>query len=177
MLSTHEHEMMKDIERRLNAMRVQLAKEIPLLENSAAWYAYLAELKEIQGNANIDVSFVATLLAKQYLAKRFGLTSFDAAEKRQGARGIDIDVKFPDGRRLVAEIKTTNPYKVNDLGSNQQEEFEKDFFKLASAIADVKLFLVTDPRTFDLMKRPKYQSMLKQVTVVLLTTGEEFPAK
>ena len=47
---------------------VQLAKEIPPLENSAAWYAYLAELKEIQGNANIDVSFVATLLAKQYLA-------------------------------------------------------------------------------------------------------------
>lgn len=177
MLSTHEQEMMKDIERRLSAMRAQLSKETPPIENSAGWYAYLADLKEIQGNASNDVSFVATLLAKQFLGNHYGLTKFDAAEKPQGAPGIDIDVHLPDGKRLVAEIKTTSPYQANDLGAAQKASFEKDFFKLAEARADVKLFLVTDPKTFDLMKRPKYQSMLQEVTVVLLTTGEEFPAE
>ena len=43
-----------------------------------------------------DVSFAATLLTKQYLFAKFGVT-FDAAEKPQGAPGIDIDLKATDG--------------------------------------------------------------------------------
>ena len=168
MLSTHEHEMMKDIERRLSAMRAQLSKDIPPLENSAGWYAYLAGLKEIQGNASNDVSFVATLLAKQFLADRYGVTKFDAAEKPQGAPGIDIDVRLANGKRLVGEIKTTSPYKPNDLGAQQRTMFEKDFFKLSEANADIKLFLVTEQRTYDLMKKPIYLSMLHGVSVVLI---------
>jgi hypothetical protein len=74
----------------------------------------------------------------------------------------------------VAEIKTTSPYMPNDLGAQQKAMFEKDFTKLANAIADIKLFLVTETKTFELMKKPKYKSQLSGVTVVLLTTNEEF---
>jgi len=40
----------------------------------------------------------------------------------------------------------------------------------------VKLFLVTEVRTFQLMKKPKYRSQLRGVSIVLLTTDEEFAA-
>ncbi len=158
-------------------MRAHLAHAIPPLEDSTAWFQYLTELKAIQGNSNNDVSFVATVLAKEYLLKRYNVNSFDAAEKPQSAPGIDIDVHLPDGKRLIAELKTTSPYMPNDLGAQQKATFEKDFIKLANAKADIKLFLVTEQRTFDLMKKPKYQSMLQGISVVLLTTGEEFTAQ
>ncbi|MFT3893103.1 MAG: hypothetical protein QM730_15850 [Anaerolineales bacterium] len=176
MLTTHEKAMMQDVERRLVEMRAHLSRELPAVEDTAAWYAFLADLKSIQGNSSNDVSFVATLLAKQYLARCFGVSNFDAAEKAQGAPGIDIDIRLPDGRRLVAEIKTTSPYMPNDLGAQQKATFEKDFIKLRNAVAELKLFLVTEPRTFELMKRLKYRLMLQGVTVVLLTTNEEFTA-
>jgi hypothetical protein len=176
MLSVQEQSMMEDIERRLIEMQAHLSKETPAWEDTAAWFSFLAKLKAIQGNSSNDVSFVATLMAKQYLAQCYGLISFDAAEKPQGAPGIDIDVQLPDGKRLVAEIKTTSPYMPNDLGAQQKATFEKDFMKLQNAVADIKLFLVTEPRTFELMKRSKYRSMLQGVTVVLLTTNEKFTA-
>jgi hypothetical protein len=86
---------------------------------------------------------------------------------------MDIDARLPNGKSLVAEIKTTSPYKPNDLGAQQKAMFEKDFAKLANAEAEIKLFLLTEHATFDLMKKPKYRSQLSGVSVVLLTTGEE----
>jgi hypothetical protein len=121
------------------------------------------------------MSFVATIVAKQYLSRCYGLTGLDAAEKSQNAPGIDFDIQMPDGRRLVAELKTTDLYK-DDLGHQQRKSITKDFDKLKNAKADVKLFLVTQSQTFELLKRPKYQSVLQGITVVLLTTGEEFTA-
>ena len=175
MLSNPELGIMREIEQRLMQIRAHLSsREFPSLDDAGAWYVYLAELKAIQGNSSNDVSFIATLMAKQYLARRYGLQGFDAAEKPQGAPGIDIDARLPDGRRLVAEIKTTSPYMPNDLGAQQKAMLEKDFTKLANAIADIKLFLVTETKTFELMKKPKYKSQLSGVTVVLLTTNEEF---
>ena len=176
MLSVNELAKMKDIEHRLKAMRSHLSKETPALEDTAAWFSYLAELKTIQGNSSNNMSFIGTLLAKQYLAQNYGLTSFDAAEKSQNAPGIDIDVMLSDGRRLVAELKTTNPYKPKDFGAQQRKTIKKDFLKLANAQADIKLFLVTDPIAFGFMKKSKYQLMVQGVTLVLLTTGEEFIA-
>lgn len=176
MLSANEETMMKDIERRLIAMRAHLSEEMPSLDDTAAWYTYLAKLKAIQGNSSNAVSFVATLLVKKFLEDRYGINGFDAAEKSQNAPGIDIDVLLSDGRRLVAELKTTNPYKPNDFGAQQRKSIKKDFLKLANADADVKLFLVTDPITFGFMKKSKYQSFIQGITVVLLTTGEEFMA-
>ncbi len=86
---------------------------------------YLHSIKSIQGNFNNDIGFVSTLLAKQYLEKTYDLQGFNAADKPQGAPGLDIDVKLQDGRHLVAEIKTTSPYKSNDLGAQQINSFKK----------------------------------------------------
>jgi len=177
MLTPKERNYTVEMERRLLQLRSFLAERpLPALEDASAWYHYLAALKEIQGNPNNDVSFAATLMAKAFLQANFQAMSLDAADKAQGAPGLDIDLRLPDGRRLVAEIKTTVPYKPDDLGAQQKSTFDKDFAKLAAAKADVKIFFLTECRTFELMRQAKYRSKLAGVTVVLLPQGEEIAA-
>ncbi len=166
---------LKSIIFRIEQVRAYLNEnDFPNIENVTAWYKFLTNIKNIQGNFINDISFLATLMAKQYLEKKYGDLKFDAAKKAQGAPGLDIDIQLANGKRLVAEIKTTLPYKPNDLGAQQKNTFDKDFAKLASAKADIKLFFLTEQRTFDLMKNPKYRSKLSHVTVVLLPSGEAF---
>jgi len=168
---------LQNIKNRIEQVRSYLiAKDLPKLEDVTGWYNFLADIKSIQGNFNNDISFLATLMAKQYLEKKYGLLEFNAAEKAQGAPGLDIDVELPNGKRLVAEIKTTTPYKPNDLGAQQKNTFSKDFVKLANAKAEIKLFFLTEQRTFNLMQIPKYRSKLSDVIVVHLPSGEEFLA-
>jgi hypothetical protein len=124
----------------------------------AQWHSFLSALRKIQGNINNDGSFIATLLAKQYLHSTFGV-DFDAAAKPQGAPGIDIDATTPEGHRLVAEIKTTVPYNGTDFGEQQAASFKKDFAKLAASDAKHKLLLVTDSAAFEALKRQKYTSL------------------
>lgn len=137
------------------------------------WYEFLSELRDIQGNASNDLSFVATLLAKIYLSKHFEI-SFCAAEKPQGAPGIDIDCRTPTGERVVAEIKTTKPYQLADFGAQQAAMFKKDFEKLAAADAKHKILFVTEPRAFEVLKKPKYLNLMSGVRIVLLKTGEHY---
>lgn len=171
----HELTKVDDIKHRLDRVRAHLTKnEFPALDDVSAWFSYLAVLKSIQGNFNNDVSFLATLMAKKYLEQKFGLQHFDAAQKPQGAPGLDIDVYLPNGQRIIAEIKTTTPFKSNDLGAQQKAMFTKDFNKLADTDADVKIFFLTERVTFELMKKPKYSSQLVGVVIVLLPDGEEF---
>ncbi len=54
--------------------------------------------------------------------------------------------------------------------------FEKDFVKLMVAKADVKLFFLTERRTFHLMSKAKYRSKLPCVLIVLLPDAEELVA-
>lgn len=176
-VSDQELVQIEGIKHRLVQVRAHLSEnDFPSLENISDWYSYLAELKSIQGNFNNDVSFLATLMAKQYLEEKYNLQHFDAADKPQGAPGLDIDVHLPNGQRLIAELKTTFPYKSNDLGAQQKASFKRDFNKLAKADAEIKLFLLTERKTFELMKEPKYKSQLSGVKVVLLTSGKEFLA-
>jgi hypothetical protein len=177
MLSPKEQAYIDGIARRISSMRAFLVERpVPAPEDASGWYRYLASLKEIQGNAKNDVSFVATLMAKMYLLTHFDIRSFDAAEKAQGAPGLDIEVLLADGRRLIAEIKTTIPFKTNDLGAQQKATFYKDFKKLATSKADVKFFFLTERRTFDLMRTAKYRSKLVGVTVILLPEGDKVVA-
>ena len=172
-----EFSIMENIRQRLVQVRSHLSEnDFPALENIPAWYSFLTELKIIQGNFNNDVSFLATLLAKQYLKEKYGLQHFNAADKPQGAPGLDINVTLSNGKRLVAEIKTTIPYKPDDLGAQQITSFKKDFKKLVEVKADIKLFLLTEYKTYELMKESKYKSQLSGIKVVLLPTGEEFSA-
>ncbi len=130
-------------------------------------------MKEITGNASNGMSFVAALMAKDYLYRVLPMQSFDAAAKAQGAPGLNIDERTVDGSRVIGEIKTTTPYMGNDLGAQQKVTFKKDFEKLNNTQADYKFFFVTDPMTFRIVKH-KYLSQLPGVSIVLLTTGEAY---
>jgi len=54
----------------------------------SAWLAYLTGIKDALGNLYNDV---ATLLIKDYLQGRFGISDFDSGGKAQGAAGMDIE--------------------------------------------------------------------------------------
>ncbi len=141
--------------------------------SSRDFYKYLAKAKLLLGNLNLSVSFAGSLMAKEYLVAKFPMAPFDVAQKPQGAPGLDIDAKTTEGARVVGEIKTTDPYLIEDLGAAQRTEFRKDFEKLRIAKADYKFFFVTERRTFDAMKK-KYAREIPGITIVLLTTGEEY---
>lgn len=138
--------------------------------DAVQWFECLAQVKAIQGNTSNTLSFIACLLAKEYLMTRFKI-SFDVATKPQGAPGLDIDlVDTASGKRIIGEIKTTVPYSgaKNDLGAKQKETFKRDFDKLNHTTADYKFFFVTDKASFEVVQR-KYASQISGVEVVLLT--------
>jgi len=139
----------------------------PETDDPVAWFDYIASVRVIQGNTSNDQSFLATMLAKNYLLGRFELASFDAAEKAQGAPGLDIDVQTTEGHRVIGEIKTTVPYGKNDLGANQRKTFRKDFAKLNDNMAAHKFFFVTNRRTFDIVN-DRYVEEIPGVEIILL---------
>lgn len=119
---THaEESSLKEIAEKIRELREFLNKCEPPADSSRldGWFDFLNLAKVILGNFNNDVSFAATLLAKQYLARKYAGFTFDAAEKSQSAPGLDIDVRLADGKRIVGEVKTVEPYKEDDFGSQQ----------------------------------------------------------
>jgi hypothetical protein len=175
-LTPREQRYCDEIADRIDRLRALLAgKSLDRQAAPAVWYEFLVALKQIQGNASNDLSFIATLLAKHYLAQKHNV-SFCAAEKPQGAPGIDIDCTTPSGERVVAEIKTTTPYQGVDFGAQQAAMFKKDFAKLSSADAKHKYLFVTEAAAFQVLKKPKYLKLMPNVRIVLLKTGEEHDA-
>lgn len=165
------------VREKLSSLKSYLAKQSVHDEQSpGSWYHHLNQIKQILGNINNDVSFIATLLAKLYLHKKFGLIEFDAAEKPQGAPGLDIDIWLSQKARIVGEIKTTTPYNGPEFGAQQKTSFEKDFAKLAAVDAKYKFMFVTEDTSFKILCRPTYAAKLSGVKVVQLVSGEEFQA-
>ncbi len=138
------------------------------------WYRFLSVIKLTQGNLSNDVSFVTCLLAKGFLAAHHRGVVFDAAAKAQGAPGLDVDLRTPEGARIIAEIKTTDPYKPDDFGSQQKTKFREDFAKLNKHVADFKYLFVTEQRTYDILLR-KYAPEIPEIRIVLLTEREGEP--
>jgi hypothetical protein len=177
MLSANEGSAIQELRRRLIRLASYLATKCPPQSDCPVeWYGFLAGLKDELGNLNNGVSLIATLLAKDYLVSRLSLAPFDAAAKAQGASGLDIDERTREGARVIAEIKTTHPYKADDLGAQQASSFKKDASKLRNTKAEHKFFFVTDSTTFEVMKKPKYRSMFDGIRVVLLPSGAEVTA-
>ncbi len=175
-LTPREQKYCDEIAGRIDRLRALLNERTLNTQGApAVWYEFLSALKQIQGNSSNDMSFIATLLAKRYLADRFHV-AFCAAEKPQGAPGIDIDVTSTDGERIVGEIKTTVPYQAVDFGAQQASMFKKDFTKVAAAEAKHKFLFVTERAAFDVLKKPKYLKLIPGVRIVLLTTGEQHDA-
>ncbi|MBN1216248.1 MAG: hypothetical protein JXA99_12510 [Candidatus Lokiarchaeota archaeon] len=138
------------------------------------FYDYLRFLKNIIKNFNMDISFSACLLVKDYLMKNFSFSrEIDAAHKPQGAKGLDIDEKLYNGKRLIAEIKATYPYKKKDFGAQQKESIFKDFKKLNKTKADYKFFFVSEEKSFSILK-DKYKEEFKEIRLVLVPKGEIF---
>ena len=100
------------------------SKPFPDMSSSETLFQYLTEIKSILGNHHNDISFVASLLAKDFLIERFAGLTWDAAEKAQGAAGLDIDLGWND-LRIIGEIKTTMPYQKG-FGAQQKAAIKKD---------------------------------------------------
>ena len=171
MLTLNEQTTLEAIREKFTALCRYLAESAqPPNEDLDGWFKFIAGFHRLQGNLSIDQSFVATLLAKQYLLGLFPTSSLDAADKPQGAPGLDIDIVTDEGQRIIGEIKTTMPYAIerNDLGAHQRTSFRNDFEKLNREEADHKFFLVTDRDTYDIV-RAKYATEIPGVEIVLLT--------
>jgi len=118
------------------------------------------KLKEIIGNIDMDIHFLASYLANSFLANRHGVT-IDMT-KAVGSSGMDIEIG-----QVVAEIKTTIPYLENDFGARQKETIRKDLERLENADKKHKYFFVTDDRTEEILKR-KYGKNYPSVEIVNL---------
>jgi hypothetical protein len=174
-LFTAERRRLEGIGERIASLR-NLLNASPEPEPDAPtgdWFAYLSQVKAIQGNTDNLLAFVTTLMARDYLVRRLTVRPFDVAAKPQGASGLDIDTVTGNGQRIIAEIKSTVPRKGNRLGAAQVQTWRKDFDKLNRESAAYKFFFVSDRAAFD-VARELYAEEIPGVTVVLLTTGEEF---
>jgi hypothetical protein len=140
--------------------------------DALAMFDYLVAVKNTLGNLNNDMSFVASLLVKPFLRKRFEI-DFDAALKPQGAPGMDIDCTLPDGTRIVGELKTTKPYQ-SGFGAAQKREITKDLLRLAGTAAAHRFMFVTDADSFLTICKPSFASLAPGVEVVDLVRGECF---
>ena len=176
-LSDSERAALAGIQERVHGLTEYLRKTAAPSPTSplADWLSFLAGIKSIVGNSDNDSSLVASLMARHWLCSRLQMRPYDAVKKSQNAPGLDIDELTLDGRRVVAEIKTTEPYQRNDFGAAQLASVRKDFTKLNAVEAGHRFFFVTTRRAFDVV-RAKYAAEIPLVTTVLLTTGETFTA-
>jgi hypothetical protein len=140
---------------------------------SIQWLQYLTGIKHSLGNLNNDLSFVATLLVKSYLERRFKIKDFDAAGKAQGASGIDIEASTSDGIVIVGELKTTKSYQPG-FGAAQRTSILKDLARLAATSADHRFMFVIDPDAYQALCGKGFASRAPGVQVVDLVTGKSF---
>jgi hypothetical protein len=130
------------------------------------WLTYLNGVKDALGNLSNDISFVATLLIKDYLRARFDISDFDAGGKAQGAAGLDIAARTPRGRTIVGELKTTKP------GAQQLSQILKDLNRLEGTAADHRIMFVTNDEAFRTLCGKKFAARAPSVEIVNLVTGQ-----
>lgn len=172
-LTVKERDYLLGIEKRFIQFREFVCAMPNVPEHShIEWFMSLNHMRLIQGNMSNDISFLACLMAKEFLAQRFDVSSLDMAAKAQGASGLDIDF-ISNAQRVIGEVKTTVPYKraKGDFGAQQKKSFSADFRKLGSAIADFKFLFVTDNATYQVLQRDKYKNLLPGVEIVMLNSS------
>jgi hypothetical protein len=141
--------------------------------DTRSWFGYLTSVREILGNLSNSVSFVATVLAKEYLTDRFDIVGFDAAAKPQGAPGADILVSTGDGETIYCEIKTNKPYQPG-FGAQQKQQILKDLKKLADSRAHHRFMLVTDVDAFKALCGKSFAKHAHGIEIVNLLSRESF---
>jgi hypothetical protein len=137
------------------------------------WLAYFAGIRSVLGNLSNDVSFVSTLLVKEFLFERFSIRDFDAARKPQGAPGIDIEARTAEGHSIVGELKTTTPYQPG-FGAAQRTSILKDISRLSKTKADYRFMFVIDADSYRTICSKSFASRMLGVEVVNLVTKQTF---
>jgi hypothetical protein len=146
---------------------------LPTSADAHEWLTYLTGIKTALGNLNNDLGFVATLLVKRYLERRFGIVDFDAAGKPQGAAGIDIKASTPNGLNILGELKTTKPYQ-SGFGAQQRTQIIKDLNRLAASKADHRFMFVVDADAYSALCKPPLTRRAPGVEFVDLVSGKTF---
>lgn len=176
-LTPNERERFAIIDTRLQRLRTLLAERPAPTESASTgdWFRLLDEIKEVQGQTNNDMSFVATLLAKDYLLSHVsGLDPFDAAAKPMGSPGLDIDLRTRNNERVIGEIKTNSLQSGKALQSMQHEQVAKDIQRLRTTEAKFKFFFVTGQGMPEYVSR-RFRQDLAGITVVLLPSDANRP--
>ena len=164
----NEKNQLKSVFEIINDLKCYLNKnDLNQTDDIKKIYKYITGIKNIQGNFSNSISFIACLLAKNYLLHNHKIKNIDVALKPQSANGLDINEITEDGKKIIAEIKTIYPYGNNDFGAAQKTSFRKDFEKLNNTKADYKYLFVTEERTFEIINK-KYIYELINVKMVLL---------
>ena len=173
MTEANEIQYLKTVQTKDRRLRDFLnSKPFPDTASSETLFQYLSEIKSILGNHHNDISFVASLLAKDFLTERFEGLTWDAAEKAQGAAGLDIDLGWND-LRIIGEIKTTVPYQKG-FGAQQKAAIKKDLKKLRENAATHKFMMVTSDEAYETLKGQKFRPLLDKIEVVNLIQPDSF---
>ena len=122
-----------------------------------------AKVKKIIGNYHNHLSFIANLMAIDWLEEKENLRySGDAPTiKSQTATGFDIDFCDVIKGRIIGEIKTTDPTGKSSFGSRQKDSITTDFENLKKGhkskeihkeTANYRYMFVTDKKAFEKIK-------------------------
>ncbi len=141
--------------------------------DARSWLGHLTEIKDALGNVGNSMSFLASLLIKEFLWNDFGVLDFDAGLKPQGAPGADVEASAADGRTIIGELKTTKPYQPG-FGAAQRTAMLKDLSRLANSDADIRIMFVTDREAYDAIRdRRAFSSAAPGVLLVDLVSARK----
>ncbi len=123
-------------------------------------------VKDTLGNLGSVINFLTLQKAKIFLEKKFNQRVPDVLLKDVNTPGWKINYILSDGKRIVAEAKTTTP-NGRTFGSKQREEISKVLDKLKSVEADYKYLFITNEETAKLL-HIEYSMELVGITVELI---------
>lgn len=123
-------------------------------------------VKDTLGNLGSVINFLTLQKAKIFLEKKFNQRVPDVLLKDVNTPGIKIDFILNNGKRIIAEAKTTTPTSKT-FGSHQKDEITKVLNKLKSIDADYKYLFVTNTETANIL-HIQYSMDLVGITVEVL---------
>ena len=196
-MTSGEQKYLGDIQARLDQLKGYLnSHSIDAATATATdWYNHLSAIKQIEGNTGLWLSFLASMMARDYLVKTLDVVPYDVSETTQGAPGLDVEAQVRkhferhlqealrsaprlapsfdveartrSGERVIGEIKITMPCGANGLGVNQKIAIERDLEQLGREEAKHKFLFFTDARTH-LQVTKDYGLLHPDVNIVLL---------
>lgn len=101
-------------------------------------------IKESLGNPGSAINFLTLQKAKIFLEKEYKEPVPEVFLKDVTSSGLKIDYVLSNGKRVIAEAKTTTPNSFKKLDARQKEEVKKVLDKLKNIDADYKYLFVTN---------------------------------